>query len=150
MVFALSGPLSQHRRTMNSPDLRKHVIAMVADARMLPAAAYMAKRLAELNYRDDVEVVVFSDSAADLKAATEVVVHVEIAEKKTARPPASKAMISGPSSASCTRPITTEPSASKTTGAMPNSLRHWPRSRSRPLNREAVIESFFIQARTPE
>jgi lipopolysaccharide biosynthesis glycosyltransferase len=47
----------------------KHVVAMAADARMLPAAAYLATRLAELNRRDDVEVAIYSDSAPDLMAA---------------------------------------------------------------------------------
>jgi lipopolysaccharide biosynthesis glycosyltransferase len=41
----------------------------VADARVFPSAAYLADRLARLNPRDDTEIVLFSDSVGDVRAA---------------------------------------------------------------------------------
>ncbi|MEJ0013635.1 MAG: glycosyltransferase [Bauldia sp.] len=47
----------------------RYAVAMVADQAMIPAAAYLANRLAALNYRDDTEILIFSDSMEGLTAA---------------------------------------------------------------------------------
>jgi hypothetical protein len=48
---------------------KPHIVAVVSDGRQFPAAAFLADRLKRLNPREDTEVVVFSDSRADLALA---------------------------------------------------------------------------------
>lgn len=49
--------------------MRRFVVALCADARYFPPAAWGADRLFTLNRRDDVEIVVFSNSADDTALA---------------------------------------------------------------------------------
>jgi lipopolysaccharide biosynthesis glycosyltransferase len=48
--------------------MAKYAVAMVADAALIPAASYLAHRLASLNTRDDTEILIFSDSVDGLRA----------------------------------------------------------------------------------
>ena len=49
--------------------MKPNIIAITTDAHQFPAAAFLAYRLAQLNPRDDAEVVIFSDSFEDLRQA---------------------------------------------------------------------------------
>lgn len=49
--------------------LKPNLIAIAADAGFFPAAAFLADRLARLNPRDDTDIVLFSEDAAELEKA---------------------------------------------------------------------------------
>jgi lipopolysaccharide biosynthesis glycosyltransferase len=50
---------------------KSNVIALATDGRQMPAAVFAAHRLAEINPRSDVRIVIFSDSLSDIAVAKE-------------------------------------------------------------------------------
>lgn len=47
----------------------RNAVVLVSDAKIFPAAVFAANRLAALNDRDDTDIFIFTDSAAELRAA---------------------------------------------------------------------------------
>ena len=49
--------------------MKPNIIAIATDAKQFPAAAFLAHKLASLNPRDDIEIAIFTDAAADVQHA---------------------------------------------------------------------------------
>jgi lipopolysaccharide biosynthesis glycosyltransferase len=58
--------------------MKPNVIALAADAAFFPPAAFLATRLADLNPRDDTEIVIFSDAFGRLVEAQRFGVRAEL------------------------------------------------------------------------